>query len=239
MNRSTTHWPVMLAITLGAGLAAWPGAPTWAQPQADEAAAAAVADQPQPVEAIEGDMLLDHPGPRDGEGPWRRDGRTWADRFGPEQIDAALDVLDEVDPDLAARVRQYREQEPEAVLARLRPHLPGLMRLVYLKQSDPEHYALRVADTRLERQALDLSRQYREATERGDAAAGDELRESLRQAVAEHFDVRQQLREKILADLRKRVEQMQQRIEERQAARQELIDQRLDELTGHAAGPRW
>jgi hypothetical protein len=57
--------------------------------------------------------------------------------------------------------------------------------------------------------------------------------------VAEHFDVRQQLREKIVADLRQRVEQMQQRIEERQAARPELIEQRLGELTGQAAGPRW
>jgi hypothetical protein len=188
---------------------------------------------------MEGDMLLDHAGPHEGEGPWRRDGRSWAERFGPEQIDAALEVLDEVDPELAARVRQYREQEPEAVLMRLRPHLPGLMRLVYLKRSDPEHYALRLADTRLERQALDLSRQHHEAAQRGDATAGAELRETLRQVVAEHFDVRQQLREKIVADLRQRVEQMQQRIEERQAARPELIEQRLGELTGQAAGPRW
>lgn len=239
MNNQTSHWPAALVIALVAGLAAWTDT-AWARQAADDAAApGTAADRSEPAEVIEGDMPLDRPGPRDGEGPWRRDGRSWADRIGPEQIDAALDVLDEVDPELAARVRQYRQQEPEAVLMRLRPHLPGLMRLVHLKQSDPEHYALRVADTRLERQTLDLSRQHREAAQRGDEAAAAELRESLRQALAEHFDVRQRLREKMLADLKKRVEQMQQQIQQRQSARQELIEQRLGELTGQAAGPRW
>jgi hypothetical protein len=233
MNMRIPHPIHLTALALGLGcLLVWSAAMSAAARASDAAALEGPEDH---------DAQVDHPASRgpDAASPWRRDGRAWTDRIGPEQIDAALDVLDEVDPDLAERVRRYREQEPEAVMTRLRPHLPTLMRLNYLKRSDPEHYALRVADARLERRTLDLSRQYQEAAQRGEDAAGAELRQHLREAVAEHFQVRQQLREKMLADLRQRVERLEQQIQQRQEARESLIDKRLAELTEQTAGPRW
>ncbi len=201
----------------------------WSERGRGEANTAGVNPELAPDDVEATDWPEGQPGPGD---------RPGAARFSSEQIEAALDVLDEVDPDVAQRMREFREQRPMMAAARLRPHLPELMRLANLRQTDPEHYALRIADMRLERETHELARRCHEAQQRQDPQA-DAMLEQLRQTVTAHFDVRQQLREKLLARLEARIQTLRQQIGERQEARQSLIDSRLEQLTGSTDEPTW
>jgi len=169
-------------------------------------------------------------GPREGNGPWV---------MTAEQIDELLDVLAEVNPEVAQRIEQHRADQPDSVMQMLRPHAPGLQRLVYLKRNEPEHYALRVEDIQLERHCDELAGELRNAEAADDAETAGQLRTELAAAVARHFDVRQQLRERHLQRLEQRIEELRQQIEQRRAARDELIQQRIDELVSDAAQAQW
>ena len=61
----------------------------------------------------------------------------------------------------------------------------------------------------------------------------------LEQVVDKHFEVRQLIRQRELAALEERLEDMRQRVESREAARDDLIQQRIDTLTRQEQSPEW
>ncbi len=170
-------------------------------------------------------------GPGSGQaGPDFRRRRT--PELTAEQIEERLEILREVYPELAQRMEKLREENTERVSRALMEEAFWLGRFVEMKRTDQEMYELMVENMRLERTTRDLSRDYRRALEAGRKAQADKIRQELAARLQEHFDVRQRMRERELHAIEQRLAQMRQSLEERRNSRDQLIQQRLDQLTG-------
>ncbi|MCC7145094.1 MAG: hypothetical protein IT443_01465 [Phycisphaeraceae bacterium] len=200
-------------------------------------------DSPPPGPPM-GDEELGGPRGGPGGGPGGGRGGRWGGggegrALTAEQIKEMLDVLREYDPNLADRIGKFSDQAPpEEVAGRLREHVPGLMRLAFLKRVNPERYELRLTDLKLERRSNELADQYREAAA-ADTARSAAVKDELAKVVADHFDVRQKLREDLLKEFEKRIEEMRAQITERQQSKDKLVVDRLKELIGQERNPTW
>lgn len=181
----------------------------------------------------------DKPGMHDGE-----DGRShgWWGRGKPmdaEQAQEALEVLRRIDPEKAKRLEQAIDENPERVGQVLHENFPMLGRFMAMRRYDPEGFDLRVQDLALSRKCHNAADRMRKAMEaKDDAVAALELAQ-LQALVAEHFDVRQELREYELLKLKQRIEELGEQLEQRTADRDSLIDERVHELIGEGGGDRW
>lgn len=229
---------VCFAVLAGAPLAL-------AQPQERKTAEATTADKTAParVRTAEGPERSREWGSR-GEGS--RSGDRWgASRMWPappmteEQVKEAIELLREYRPEMAKRYEELREKDPERAQELMRPMLGRLMELSYLKRTDPEAFELRKQDYRLWRSVFELSGKLREARAAKDAAKVEELSAELRKQLAEHFDVRQKLRERELIRMEARLDEMRKEVEERKASRDKLIQSRIEELSTNPSRPEW
>lgn len=156
-----------------------------------------------------------------------------------QDMQEILELLKEQDPPLAQRLEAIRQTDPQRAQRMLGPHVPGLMRLAYLKRTDPEHFRLRMQDLKLDRQSRELARQIHGLAAADMAAQRDRLTQELRAVLAQQFQVRQQLQEKMVQDLQQRLENLRLEVERRRAQKDQLIDQRFQELLQQNQGPQW
>ncbi|MEM6459329.1 MAG: hypothetical protein AAF710_08070 [Planctomycetota bacterium] len=162
--------------------------------------------------------------PRD-RGP--RD-RRWTDA----EAEAAREVIATLYPELAERLDKLRDEDPRAYRDALERRFPRVRFLVRLRERDPEMYALRVEDITLARRVESLGKAYRAAEADGDDMKSLAIKDDLEDAAAAHFDVRQTIRRIEIDRLRARLEAMEQQLEEQDDDRDDLIERRVDELTG-------
>lgn len=156
-----------------------------------------------------------------------------------EQAREALEVLRRIDPEKAQRLEQAIEENPERVGEVLQENFPMLGRFMAMRRYDPQGFDLRVKDLALSRKSHDAADRMREALQaKDDAVAALELAQ-LQALVAEHFDVRQELREYELMKLKQRIEELGEQLKQRTADRESLIDERVHELIGEGGGDRW
>ncbi len=160
-------------------------------------------------------------------------------RLSEEEFKERLELLRELHPDLAERLEQLKDRNPQRVGAMIREHFPRLGEMLELRRRDPELFELRVKDIRANRKTLELAERYRQARRAGDQAQSQSLRDELQAAIREHFEVRQAQRERELAMLEERLEELRQRIKERTAQREELIQKRISELSEKARDAEW
>jgi len=104
------------------------------------------------------------------------------------------------------------------------------------EEIDEETRALHEQDRAREQSTRQLIQQYRDAESGGDRS---ELQEKLAQVVREHFEIRQQLREKELAALEARVRRLRELHEKRGDAKDEIVEQRIAQLIREAEGLGW
>ena len=97
---------------------------------------------------------------------------------------------------------------------------------------NPKLFELVQKDMRLERATREMSREFRQI----DSAEREELKEELMSLVHNHFEVRQQLRELRLKRMREELNRLEDAIERRNEARDEIISRRMAELTGDDDG---
>ncbi len=156
-----------------------------------------------------------------------------------DEVREAIEVLREIDPEKAEKLAQHVHEDPHRVGQALHEHFPNLGRFLAMRRHDPQMFELRIDDLRLNHQAHEIARRVHEAEASQDdmLAAAEGVR--LEQIVVEHFEVRQQIRERELMKLQQRIEQMRDQLEQRAADRDALITERLDELTGEDAGNSW
>lgn len=192
----------------------------------------------------------DHKGPPppgyEGRGDKGPDGDK---RGGPRpltdaELDQAMDVMRQVDPEAASRLEPLLVERREEVAAELQHKFPRMGWFLRLKERDPEMYQLRVDDLRLSREQWVLGKQLREAKaaeEKHEPTKGDidAIDEKLEQVLAAHFDVRQKIRERELAGLEAQIERLREELEKRADERDELIEKRKEELTEKDAKPGW
>jgi hypothetical protein len=161
-------------------------------------------------------------GPR-GEGPKQP--------LSPTQVADMLATLRLVHPELADRLENLNQTDPDRVAQMLQHRFARLRELIRLREQDPELFKLRVQDFKMARQTFDLLRQFLDARrDRAPQATLDQLRSNIRELVAQHFAVRQQARAHELAVLEKRIQDMRRDLDQRAADHDNIIDSRVNDL---------
>lgn len=192
-------------------------------------------DHPPGSEAMMGQP--DPPAPDDekhSHGRWGRD-KPMDEVEGRE----AFTVLRRIDPEKADRIQQAIEAHPDQIGRILQEQLPNLGRFMAWRRFDPDGFELRVRDIELSRLARESAERVRNAVDAGNDGIAAVEQALLEELVADHFDVRQQIREHELAKLKQRIEELLDQLQERTDKRQELIQQRMDELIHESTDERW
>ncbi|MBL0926496.1 MAG: hypothetical protein IBJ11_02445 [Phycisphaerales bacterium] len=197
-------------------------------------------DQGKPLEELR--PLLPRPGqgpgsmgPRDGMGPGQPppppDDRPPA--IEGVRLDRLLDYIGERNPELAKRLRQFRERDPEAFRAMMEQRARAWRDIVDRRFSDPEANELAVKMLDLELRAGDSARLAAEAQgpER-DRSVGE-----LKDLVAQQFDVRLRISELEAKQLSEGVKRLEENIAKRRAEREQAISRRVDEMLSNRGRP--
>ena len=154
-----------------------------------------------------------------------------------EQRQQALEVLRDVNPDLAERIAQALQDNPERARLAFRRFGSRLLELAELRKSDPALYQLKVTDQQSNFETFKLVRQILEARIENDDARVGRLTDRLREHLLKHFDVRMKLREHELALLEKRIRELREELRDRHERKTQLIDQQIQTMTRHNPPP--
>ncbi len=155
---------------------------------------------------------------RDGRGPRE---------LSQEQINAALEILREQNPELARRMSEALEQRPELAQRLIANHWPRLERLIELKKNNPKLFRLTMDEFRLQRQLFDSARKLRQTKEAGEK---DGLRQQMREQVGKLFDLRMKIKEAEVDALEKRLTEMRDQIKQARGERENRIAEQLKDL---------
>ncbi len=161
------------------------------------------------------------------------------DSMNEEQVREALKVLRLIDPEKAEKLEKYIDKSPERVGRAIGENFPHLGRFMAMRRYDPVGFELHIKDLRLSRQSQLSARRLREATDDGDDALAAAELAVLQGLVADHFDVRQQIREHELAKLESQIEHLREQMDERATNRDALIAERVGEFIEHDKPDRW
>jgi Spy/CpxP family protein refolding chaperone len=232
MKRRMTMLTVMMAMMLGTGAAALAQADDAPPPRDGQSREGrAPRGEWRSGDWRRGDSDRAHGGMRPGSHGDQDPGYNLTD----EQIEQILEVVEDYRPEMAEQISEMRERDPQRAEQLLRRAMMFVRPMVQMKQVDPEGYELHLRDAKLDRESRELARRVRAA----DGREADDLRAQLREVVAQHFDVRQRIRERKLAALEKQIDELRTQIETRAESRDQLVDQRYGELTGQSQRPEW
>jgi len=177
---------------------------------------------------VPGDFV--QPLPSDGEErPGRRPPMT------DPEIEAARQIIAQLYPELAVRMDTLHAENPAKLRRTIERRFPRVRFLVKLQKRQPALFALRMDDIRLGRETFALAKQVQQAHLNDDKEAYKDLYATLEEKLAAHFDVKQRVRQAELDLLRRRVEQLEEDLDDRDDDRDDLIEQRINELVG----PKW
>lgn len=98
-----------------------------------------------------------------------------------------------------------------------------------LERNDPEMFRLVQSENSLERQTMQLVRQYRQ----GSGPKNDDLKKQVEKLVDQQFEVRQQRRELELKRMEEELKRLRDAIARRNQARKQIVEKRVTELLGH------
>ena len=172
--------------------------------------------------------------------PFRQRVGQYFDGPVPELTDDLLGevmvVIKDFDEALYTRLSAAMESNPQIVRNRIQSDLRRWMAAVELKRSDPELYELNVKDRQYSHETSRLVGEYATALRQGDTAKMESIKTDLQQLVGEHFDVRQKLRERDLAQLEQRLEFLRKQVQQRLERRAEIIKEHLSQLFGGPQG---
>lgn len=150
-----------------------------------------------------------------------------------EQVEAALAVIKDVNPEAHARLIRAMEENPERAKMFIAHMYPRIRGMVDAREKDPDHYRDRVSDEQFNRLNGRLAHEARKAKADGDDQAAEELTAKLRANLEKQFEVRQRLREKKLETLEKQLELLRKEVAEHAEKKDLLIDKALaDYLKG-------
>lgn len=167
--------------------------------------------------------------PQIEEAPWEHETPFRRDKPTPEETQKMLDVLREMEPELAERIDKWRQENPDRVADMLQRRFPRLRMMIELQKFDPEQFKLRMQDLVLSRQLLDHVRAYRAARLAKDGKP-EEVREQIRRHLVEQFEVRQKIRQRELERLEQRLRQLRKELDERAKTRDKVIDREVSQL---------
>lgn len=160
--------------------------------------------------------------------------RRTAEAFSPELIEQCLEVAAEVDPELAANLREIRRKSPGPAFERAIRNARHLVGLVRLKERDPQLYEIKVTLLQLDAQIevlageLDMSRAV-------PSGATAELEDQLRNLVRQQVGLSIAARGMYLRRLRENMKSLQDQLAQDSANFERTVEQRMRALAGLSA----
>ena len=174
---------------------------------------------------------------RDERGP-RRGRETPPRSLTPEQLDQAIQIIDQINPRLAQSLRETRRQNGQQdTIRRIAQEFPNIYQLLHMQAESPQRFELHVRSLEVMRETWPLVRRLRQAREEGDAAAAQDLETQVREKIEAMFDIRMALRRLALEDLRRRVADLEGQLAGDEARRDEVIAQRMERVLNGRPGP--
>lgn len=174
-------------------------------------------------------------GPRGDRGPGgfgERGDREW--RLAPDELDEALELIERINPRLAASLRETQQESPERAIRRLAEEAPRTYELLRMRAEEPARFELHVQSMQVMRDTWPLVRELRQAQREEDQEKIDELTEQVRASMETLYDIRLKLRELEIQELRDQIEALEAQHEQDRERRADHIAQRLEEiLRGH------
>lgn len=222
MKMNLNRWIALFTVSLLLGVPATTG---WAErgPGLDDGFG--------PPEGAGGPPLLGEE-ELDDRDPGSRERRGGGFRMSEADLDAAYDIVVRLYPELAERLDTLRSEDPRQFKQTLERRFPRVRFLVQLQERDPAMFELRMTDISLDRQTDALAKQLREARAEDDKDGYKALRDEIETKVAEHFDVRQQIRAMEIEILKAKLEELEESLDDRDDDRKDLIELRVNELAG-------
>jgi hypothetical protein len=151
-------------------------------------------------------------------------------------VDRWLDRMKEKHPEEYARLQKLRETSPEEFRQALHEKLA--QEKMRFRSHDGEHGRpppMNPEIMKSEKEAMDISMTYRQTT---DAAQKELIRKDLRQKLEVLFDLREKDRQEHIRRIEVDLANLKKSVDQRQKNREQIIDRRLQELTGED-GLRW
>lgn len=190
------------------------------QAEGTQAAKKQSADQPEGQDAqrrpatgerpAQGERPADGGGRRSEQMRWRPDGP-----MPKEMIERVIAVARDVSPELAQQVEDHCATKPEEMSQAMRQSARRLVALAVIKERNPELYAIRVEDVRLQLELRKLGDDYQAAVLSADTAKIAALDQQIAAKVRAQVDV----------DLKGRAQELLALDEQMQSMREELVQE--------------
>lgn len=149
----------------------------------------------------------------------------------PEEVKA---WLREHEPETARRVdRATKEGRRPEAMQMLADAERRMRESSELKERDPKAFAQLQELRKLERESLELADQARQPGEREAVSA------KLKETLSKLFDLREESKARELAELRKRVDEIEKQIEARKKSKERIVERRRRELLGERMEDDW
>jgi len=160
----------------------------------------------------------------------RTDGMRWRPD-GPmpqEMVDRVIAVARDVSPELAKQLEEKRNVAPDDMSQAMRQSARRLVALAVLKERNPELYAIRVEDVRLQLELRALGEAFRAAQTAGDAAKAKALETQIAAKVKAQVDVDLKARAQELVALDEQMQKMREDLVQEQKRTAERVSERTE-----------
>lgn len=146
------------------------------------------------------------------------------------QLDQALEVMRRIDPPMADRLEQLRDQDPKAAIRMLERRFPKVRDLIFLGKRDPQMLEFRIEQLRLARSIRRLISRYRQARSENQAEQAERIEADLVESLEQRFDQQQGMRRAQIHKLEQRVEGLRHKLEEQSENKPRIIQQQLERI---------
>ncbi|MFM8817099.1 MAG: hypothetical protein ACKOHI_04375 [Phycisphaerales bacterium] len=167
-------------------------------------------------------------------GRWRPDAATPA-----EMAERVIAVARDVSPELAAEIEKARDVSPDRMSQSMRVNARRLMALSVVKERNPELYAIRVEELRLQLELRALGEQWRAATEAKDESKAAALAAQIETKARAQVDVDLKARAQELVALDAQLKSLREELVEEQRRTAERVRERIEAVkSGQPMEPR-
>ena len=154
----------------------------------------------------------------------------------PELEKEALDYIAQTNPLEAQDLPRFKQIDQRRYTMRLKTALDEKARLEFFQKDDPARYERELKIRELERQSRELSENYRKTP---DEAARKTIRTNLSTVIAQLFDLREMNRQDEVKRMEADLKRLKETLEQRQKNRVNIIERRIQQLTGEAGAMEW
>jgi hypothetical protein len=154
----------------------------------------------------------------------------------PQDIDEALAIVQEFDPEWAQRLRETRKDDPEGFMAAFSQHGQRLRGLVELRKRKPELYEVRLMEMKSDVQARRLAVRIRSLREQGQSAEIARLEAELLRVVSSQVNAGLKARGLELLALEDHIKHLRQQLQQDAQNLPATIERRMQALLSQDIG---